>query len=368
MGSQLWLTYFCKWHGPRQLIISNYSSIVCMSDFVCVRFCLFPGTEAEIQYVGKSTPLSFWCKLFLSESPCIYRNRAFGTLEQDMMWRAQRQQGFRSRKNLSHPQCPSAVWARCSLQILVPKVRTKCGPQDPNLRTGPAEIPLSQYHDNLCGHSHMNSSGTEKIHNNSRSLPDVLWPPQQPRSSQGGPHYTPRSTSERVVDSVTIIAHCGGMWHYGIEQVLGMGMKESILGKDSCADWEFGSLGFGRDSLKSRARSFIYEVHGWTSQWRERLLPSLPVSNAICDPSLHELILAWASFPRWFFLPSFMMERDSKHPSSVTGTQKENGSMLHSCWGTWGVGVKSRVSFGEQWERQSAVKICLDRMNTCSGR
>lgn len=59
MGSQLWLTYFCKWHGPRQLIISNYSSIVCMTDFVCVRFCLFPGTEAEIQYVGKSTPLSF---------------------------------------------------------------------------------------------------------------------------------------------------------------------------------------------------------------------------------------------------------------------------------------------------------------------
>lgn len=131
---------------------------------------------------------------------------------------------------------------------------------------------------------------------------------------------------------------------------------------------EFNLLTFqGRGCSWKWDRSFIYEVHGWTGQWRERLLPSPPVSNAICDPSLHELILAWASFPRWFFLPSFMMERESKHPSSVTGTQKENGSMLHSCWGTLGVGVKSRVSFGERWERKSAVKICLDRTNTCSG-
>lgn len=38
------------------------------------------------------------------------------------------------------------------------------------------------------------------------------------------------------------------MWFSGIEQVLGMGMKESILGKNSCADWESRSLGPGWDS------------------------------------------------------------------------------------------------------------------------
>ena len=65
-----------------------------------------------------------------------------------------------------------------------------------------------------------------------------------------------------------------------------------------------------------------------------------PGSNSVCDSSLREPLLAWAVFLRWFFLPSFMIERASEHPSSVSDTQRENSSVLHSWWVTLGAGVK----------------------------
>lgn len=55
---------------------------------------------------------------------------------------------------------------------------------------------------------------------------------------------------------------------------------------------------------------------------------------------LHEPILAWAFSET--VLPALLHDGErGEHPSSVRGTQKENGSMLHSCWEAVRVGVKS---------------------------
>ena len=66
----------------------------------------------------------------------------------------------------------------------------------------------------------------------------LLWLSQWPRSSQCGPRYPPQ---------FTVRARHGEMQFSGTEQVLGMRVKESVLGKNSCADWEFRSLGPGWD-------------------------------------------------------------------------------------------------------------------------
>ena len=106
--------------------------------------------------------------------------------------------------------------------------------------------------------------------------------------------------------------------------------------------------------LTSRARSSICKVQGWTSQWRERPLPG---SNAICDPSLCEPVLAWAGFLRWFFLPSFMIESERAsllsqwylkggwfHVAQLMGDLRSRGKNLGlalvNCIASWGQGSK----------------------------
>ena len=113
--------------------------------------------------------------LCLSDVSCFFlslptsRNRAFGSLEQGVMGKGSKTTRFQAqKKNLSLPWCPSALGTRC---------RCWCTKQrqvwDPHLRTGPAQIPLSWYHENLCDHSHISSTGTEKIHNTSCCLPNI---------------------------------------------------------------------------------------------------------------------------------------------------------------------------------------------------
>lgn len=78
-----------------------------------------------------------------------------------------------------------------------------------------------------------------------------------------------------------------------------VGMEASVLGKDSCANWESESQSSGVGSpADERGRLLHLENLGLKGQMERKVADCPAHLNAICGPSPSELILAWTSFLR----------------------------------------------------------------------
>ena len=159
-------------HGIFQArLLERAATSFSSSCIVCMNNCVFVFSQAQ----KLKSNISGSTHLCLSDVSCFFlslpesRNRAFGSLEQGMMWKDSKTTRFQAQKKI-----------RVSLGVPLPLepgadpgVPSKRQVWDPHPRTGPAQIPLSRYHENLCDHSYISSAGIEKIHNTSCCLPDV---------------------------------------------------------------------------------------------------------------------------------------------------------------------------------------------------